>query len=210
MPRKSPWFKIGPSYDLAVSPDGKIMAGMGRATTLWDIATRTQVGRFADLKHPSHLAFSHRGHALTVKNTSGRVALYDLQTKSLIQTFLPTGHEGANLFFSPDDAFLIDADWNGTIMVLDPRRKMIVFSEQFDHHMITFIDHVPGDDHYLFVVNPKASAEGRYKSGAPDSIPGCNCSSIQSYPRDDRLYCAAPARDCDLGREPPSCAARPS
>ena len=73
-----PW-KIGTSYAVAFSGDGRLLATLGRDVSLWDLALRSKVVRAHPFSHPSDAAFSPDQRHLAVRSTSGQIAIVDVR-----------------------------------------------------------------------------------------------------------------------------------
>lgn len=54
-------------YEVAFSPDGQLLAVIGRDVVLWDFPRGEKRFRVHPLSHPSHVAFSRSGDRLAVK-----------------------------------------------------------------------------------------------------------------------------------------------
>lgn len=99
--------KFGASYEVKISDDGKYLAQIGSKTNIYQATTWKKIASFGQIKNPSHLAYSHNSTLLAVKNTSGRIGLFDLKNLEMIKSYNPTHTEGGNICFSPDDRYII-------------------------------------------------------------------------------------------------------
>ena len=93
------------SYEVAFSPDGQLLAVIGRDVVLWDFPRGEKRFRVHPLSHPSHVAFSRSGDRLAVKNTAGRIVILDPATGQVAVDFgNKRDGEGCGPVFSPCDA----------------------------------------------------------------------------------------------------------
>ncbi len=112
-------YKFTASHEIKKSPNGKYFATIGGTVALWDTSTGKKITSFGQIKNPSHINFSHSSKLLAVKNTSGKVALYDIKEIKHLKSYVPTKSEGCELFFTPDDRYIVSADWDGNIYTIE-------------------------------------------------------------------------------------------
>lgn len=112
-------FKFSASYEIKKSPDGRYFTTIGGSPFVWDAQTGKKTVSFGQIKNPDSMCFSHSGKLLAVKNTSGKIALFDMDKLEHIESFQPAKSEGCGLMFTPDDRFIISADWDGKIYTLE-------------------------------------------------------------------------------------------
>ncbi|MFI0369241.1 hypothetical protein ACH35V_15260 [Actinomadura sp. 1N219] len=114
-------------YKVALSPDGRLMAGLGRAgtLTLWDLATGTSTTAPADLRGlPSTLTFSPDGERLAAgaANTDPMVWQVSPALKRVTGwETQPTAKAEGAIAFGPDGTLLADARDDGTVLIWDLR-----------------------------------------------------------------------------------------
>jgi WD40 repeat protein len=111
---------------VAFSPDGKLLATAGNdgSTVLWDLATRTQVGR--PLRpHPDfsvdQVAFSPDGRTLASSLDDGTVVLSRVPDGSVLHRLTVAKVPLGPLAFSPDGTTLAAGAINGRVGLWDPR-----------------------------------------------------------------------------------------
>ena len=108
------------SYKVAFSPDGQLLAVIGRDVVSWDFPRGEKRFRVHPLSHPSHVAFSRSGDRLAVKNTAGRIVILDPATGQVAVDFgNKRDGEGCGPVFSPCDRYLVDGTWGGRLLVRD-------------------------------------------------------------------------------------------
>lgn len=112
-------FKFTSAYEIKKSPDNRYFATIGGTVAIWDASTGKKITSFGQLKNPSHLNFSNSGKSLVVKNTSGKIALFDMDELKHLKSCTPTKEEGCEIYFTPDDKYLVSADWDGNIYTID-------------------------------------------------------------------------------------------
>ena len=112
-----PW-KIGTSYAVAFSGDGRLLATLGRDVSIWDLALRSKVVRAHPFSHPSDAAFSPDQRHLAVRSTSGQIAIVDVRSGLTVVDFDNAAEgEGSNLQYSPCGEFIADGTWSGRLSV---------------------------------------------------------------------------------------------
>src|SRR5262249_15434501 len=137
------------SDKVAFSPNGALLAAMGRRLVLWRSPEIEPLAKISTLSNASYFAFSPDSRLIAVKNTSGRIASVDLSTNATTADFrnLKDG-EGSNLLFADDGAHLVDATWKGSHIVRTLDGK-VTFREEFAGDMVQDIFRHP-DGRYCF------------------------------------------------------------
>jgi WD40 repeat protein len=130
-PLRPPHLSTTPGRDrrvlgIAFSPDGKLLATAGNdgSTVLWDLATRTQVGR-PQRPHPDfsvdQVAFSPDGRTLASSLDDGTVVLSRVPDGSVLHRLTVAKVPLGPLAFSPDGTTLAAGAINGRVGLWDPR-----------------------------------------------------------------------------------------
>lgn len=112
-------YKFTSATAIKKSHDNKYFATAGSSIAIWDAHTGKKITSFGQLKNPSHLNFSNSGKMLVAKNTSGKVVLFDMDELKHLKSYTPTKSEGCEIYFTPDDKYLVSADWDGYIYTID-------------------------------------------------------------------------------------------
>ena len=118
-------YKFSTSYKIKKSPDGKLFATIGGSVVLWDACSGKKILSFSQIKNPSDICFSWTSKMLAAKNTSGRIALFDVENLRFLYSIQPTKSEGCELLFTPDDQYIISADWDGNVYTIDVAEKSV-------------------------------------------------------------------------------------
>lgn len=156
MRRASPILKLGTSFRIASSSAAPLLANISPyQVSVWDIGSRSKIARLRNIKHASGVTLSGDGQRLAVKNVLGTLGVYDLTSLHLRGNVQPTSKEGADPVFSPDDQFIVDADWDGVIRLINAATLDVTDLRRYADCMVTDIDHMPGADRFTFLVMPK-------------------------------------------------------
>ncbi|CAN5146786.1 hypothetical protein BH11PSE2_BH11PSE2_17750 [soil metagenome] len=139
---KPPRLKWPAAYDLSCTPDGRLLACLGRNVVVIDIAARQRVLTSHPLSHPSDVAFSPDGEMLAVKATSGRIVVIDPRSGQVLHDHMNQKEgEGSGVRFSPDGGELVDGSWTGDLTIRRTRNSAILGRENFPGEMITRVTH---------------------------------------------------------------------
>jgi hypothetical protein len=120
---QKPGFRIGASFRVAFSADGRFLATVGKRSNIWDVAARERCGAVKPFSHESEIDVSPNSGRVVIKNTQGDVAVYDIDlvNEEVKLSGKPYG-EGDAIRFSPDGEFIVDSSWRGDFVVRDSRR----------------------------------------------------------------------------------------
>jgi WD40 repeat protein len=158
--------KIGASYSLAFSSDSLALAAVGRDIVIWDLKSRTKKVRAHPLADPSSACFSPNGEQLAVKSTSGQIMLISTENGAVVSNFKNrTDGEGSNVEFSACGEFIVDASWDGRILVRSALSGRIEFLAEFPGEMITEVHRDAKGGTWVFNHHPKWISET--ESGRP-------------------------------------------
>lgn len=127
---------------LCCSDDGNILVCLGKRVNVFDVQSRERILSAHPFSHPSDAAFSPKGKALAVKNTSGRIIVLDPFTGKILNDFKNKSEgEGSEVLFSPDGRELISASRKGDISIRRLSDSAIVMQQSFAGEMIGKISH---------------------------------------------------------------------
>ena len=110
-----------PSYKSWVSDDEKLLFNVGGMVSILDISGEkfVELKRFTKLKHPSYLALSSNKKLLACSNTSGHIAVYDIETGETLIKSKYLSEEGRDLFFINNDTQIISPVRSGQVFIFD-------------------------------------------------------------------------------------------
>jgi WD40 repeat protein len=137
-------------YQFALSSRGNRLAVIGRNVVMTDPSKMVRLYSCHPVSHPSHTAFSPDGATLAVKSTSGRILLLAVESGEVILDFTnKTDGEGAAVAFSACGRYLVDASWNGQIIVRDTLCQIPDIRHTFAGEMI--VEVLPSSDRSTWV-----------------------------------------------------------
>ncbi len=112
--------KFSRAYGIKKSPHSDYIVTLSESmASIWDSKTWEKVAVFKEINHPSEICFANNSDLLAIKSTSGRIGVFNLSTMQHIVSHTPTKREGVNMFFSPDDQYIISGDWDGNVYLFD-------------------------------------------------------------------------------------------
>jgi WD40 repeat protein len=128
---RKPGFRIGASFRVAFSDDGRHLATVGKRVTVWDVAERRRVQSVHPFSYESEVDIAPDGSCLVVKNTRGDVVVLDRESlgEQLRLSGKPYG-EGSAIKFSPGGTCLVDGSWAGDLLVRDASSGEVLVHEQ--------------------------------------------------------------------------------
>jgi WD40 repeat protein len=147
-------------YRFALSSGGNRLAAIGRNIVMTDPLKMARLYSCHPVPHPSYAAFSPDGATLAVKSTSGRILLLAVESGEIIFDFTSkTEGEGADLAFSACGRYLVDASWNGQIIIRNTLCQLSDTRHTFAGEMIVSV--LPSSDRstWAFVHQPIATSE---------------------------------------------------
>jgi WD40 repeat protein len=167
MPRSSKSYKMTCAYNSAVSDDQRLIACVGGQVNVFDIERREKVASFRPFPHLIHAAFSPNGRFIAVKNTLGRIAVFNIATSELLCDHKNQKEgEGCQVSFSPDGETLIDGSWDGLATVRKAFEPAVIWRKEFPGEMIGAISHDLSRRKWLFqhsgVVQPEKGCRDRH------------------------------------------------
>ena len=150
--------KLGKSYSVAFSRDGKQLSTIGRDVWLWDVDHRKKRFRAHPFSHPSHADFSPDGDKLSVKNTNGQIAIISGQSGEIQSDFKNDAEgEGSNVLYSTCGQYLVDGTWSGFLTVRRTDSGAREFSINFPGEAIRHVHRCDGSDRWVIAHSPKAT-----------------------------------------------------
>ena len=156
-----PW-KIGTSYAVAFSGDGRLLATLGRDVSIWDLALRSKVVRAHPFSHPSDAAFSPDQRHLAVRSTSGQIAIVDVRSGLTVVDFDNAAEgEGSNLQYSPCGEYIADGTWSGRLSVRRASSGAHEFVQDYQGEGIRSVHRSDDGKHWVIAHVAKATSDER-------------------------------------------------
>lgn len=110
--------EISRAIDIYESPDGKqLIALYGSKINIFAKEGLVKLHEFKDIKNPAYVTFAPNRNIFVVKNTSGHIAVFSLETLECIAKNKLTENEGSAMVFDQSGRNVICCDWNGYIHV---------------------------------------------------------------------------------------------
>jgi hypothetical protein len=154
-----PW-KIGTSYAVAFSRDGRMLATLGRDVSVWDLALKSKMVRSHPFSHPSDAAFSPDQRHLAVKSTSGQIVVIDTQSGLTVVDFKNAADgEGSNLQYSFCGAYIVDGSWGGRLSVRRVDSGAHEFVQDFGGEGIRSVHRSADGQHWIIAHVLKATSD---------------------------------------------------
>jgi len=128
-----------PSYNILISPDETILVNNNNKVSLFAITKNgfNELKQFNVFKNPSRAALSSDGKMLAYSNTSGHIAVHDIETGNLLVKSKCLSKEGYNLHFVNNDTQIISSEWSGDVFILDIESGKTTMLNSFPLHNST-------------------------------------------------------------------------
>ncbi len=144
--------KFSGSFEIKKSPNEKYFATIGSSVIIWDANSGKKISALNQLQNPSTMNFSCTGKLLAVKNTTGKIALYEMEGLKHITSVQPTKSEGCEVFFTPDERYIVSADWDGTIYTVEIESGEISIIKK-DNIMYDQMEYIAEENQFVFHSN---------------------------------------------------------
>lgn len=126
-----------------------------------DLSTMKRLGGWNPFPHPYHACFSSDDSRLAVKNTAGQIAVLNLREGTAVRSHWPHD-EGASLYFSVRDEYLVDGSWSGNIHVRDSATLASASQFQFPGEQISEVSSSADRMTWVFAHVPKTRPGENY------------------------------------------------
>jgi hypothetical protein len=145
----SPVLRIGQSYDVKVAPDERTLVALTNSrVAVWDLSSGEVVAS-REFSDSAYVDFSPEGSRIAVVNTSGECRVFTADGLDEVTRLIEQGlGEGPGVLFGPDGDLLVQASWNGDIVVWNVPDGELVHRERERGRMIEALAHRP--DRKLF------------------------------------------------------------
>lgn len=172
--------KLQKSYEVVFSPTSSFLVSLGQDVVVWDVILRKKRFRVHPFSHPSHCDIHPSETFIAIKNTAGQIILIDSKIGA-VKRVLDRGQngEGSNIGFSPCGDYLIDASWDGDLIIRETKTGAAKFKQRFPNEMITQVILNAAKNQWIIVHSPKATD--------PDKPPSPAYLSVWSWPGFKRI-----------------------
>lgn len=150
--------KLSTSYCIKISDNGKYLAHIGSKTSIYGMDIMNKIASFSDIKNPGSIDFSRDSQFIQIKNTSGKIGLFNLENLSYVNSYISiktSGPEDCNSCFTPDNKYIIDGvngNSNGTIALINIESKKTTIIKRYEDCIIKSIEYNDETEIYTFVV----------------------------------------------------------
>ena len=109
-----------PSYKILFSEDEQTLFSVGGTVSAFDVSGEKAVEllRLNSLKNPSRITVSSDEKLLAYSNTSGHIAVHDIDSGKLLIKSKCLSEEGNSLFFLKGNKQIISSGWDGRVFIL--------------------------------------------------------------------------------------------
>lgn len=112
--------KLRGGFSIILNKDKSLAISFYRNTVYVNsIKDYTCITTIKSLSNISNIALSHDETKLAVKNTSGTIEILEIPEGKSMGICKMKSCEGYQMYFSEDDKYIYDFDWNGNFMLLD-------------------------------------------------------------------------------------------
>jgi len=127
------------AYNILISPDETILVNNNNKVSLFAITKNglNELKQFNVFKNPSRAALSSDGKRLAYSNTSGHIAVHDIETGNLLVKSKCLSKEGYSLHFVNNDTQIISSEWSGDVFILDIESSKTTVLNSFPLHNST-------------------------------------------------------------------------
>ena len=110
-----------PSSRVLISADEKLLFNVGGTVSIFDISGEKAVKlkRLNKLRNSSHIAISFDEKLVAYKNTSGHIAVHEIETGELLLKSKCLAEAGEDLFFINKNKQILSSEWGGKVFILD-------------------------------------------------------------------------------------------
>jgi WD40 repeat protein len=151
--------RIGASYAVAFSSDGRRLAVVSKAVSVFDLDRRKRLFQARPVPQLSDVQFSPDGRTLLVKNTRGRVVLLSAENGTVIRTLDEGGREGCAPRFSSCGGYVLDGSWDGDLRLREVSSGTVLWGRQFPGEMVEAIHPLARRRLWAVLHAPKAATD---------------------------------------------------
>lgn len=144
------------SYYVSVAHNGQSCIIVGGSIIIYNFRSECIINKITSIRYPHYACFSSTDEHFAIKNSDGRIFLFDDNKK--VNAFTPSKKQGSNIVFAPDNKIL-SGDWDGDLHVINLQTGSVNTILSLDGCMITSIYHNKHLKVYMVSVKRKSSAE---------------------------------------------------
>lgn len=176
--------KLGPSFFVAYSQDGGLLATCGQRSAKVRRAGIAKPYLGVKLTHPSDGTFSPDGRALLLKTTSGALVHVSLVQDHPVTLWPASYGQGAGPRYSPCGRFVLDGSWSGLLNLLDATSGRCLRQVECPGTMIIGVHRSPSNPDWFVHHSPLALTSDQppppdYFTVWPQSLSGVPLSTLR-------------------------------
>ncbi len=131
--------KLIKAIGVTVSSDESLALLYYNSAVLYNTKDFSELWNFKIPSYTTSAVISNNNSMIAIKNVTGNISIWDINSQSLLKNFHMKRIEGSNCLFTPDDRYMVDADKNGNVMLIDIVNLSFKVIKTYEYCMINGI-----------------------------------------------------------------------
>jgi WD40 repeat protein len=158
--------KIKGGSSLAINNDESLIYTIARGNIMvYNTKDFNQSRKIKALSNINSIAISNDNKLIAAKNTSGKIAVLTVDDWLIINKYQMEKNEGSNCIFTSDNNYIVDADCEGNIMLVDLKKQKYYIVLKIRGFMINGITYNPKTEEFIFFFIRKYFDEIHFSEG---------------------------------------------